>query len=185
MIAITRSEDARLQKLERTIERGKKAFIEVGIALKEIRDDKLYRSSHGTFAKYVEERFGFKRAVAYHYIEAADVSGNVTNGDIIQNDRQAREVAKAPPEKQTEVVERAAEIAAERGKEPTAAIFAEARETVLGEIVDESDDFEEYEDYEPDEPNRIGELVDRIESEFEPYEWRVIAERLLVDAGTQ
>lgn len=69
----------------------------VGNALKEIRDDKLYRSSHGTFAAYVGDRFGFEKRHAYRLIDASDVARNVSHGAQIVSERQAREVAKAPP----------------------------------------------------------------------------------------
>lgn len=188
---ITHEESAELSRLEKVVERGKKAFIEVGNALKEIRDGKLYRASHRTFAAYVEDRFEFKRDYAYKLIETSKAAGNVSN--CIQNEGQAREVAKAPAEKQSEVVERAHEIAEETGKPVTAKVMAEARKEVMGELVDDdpppsppnttvhtpSED-DEYEDFDPpEEPNRIGELLEMIQQDFQPFEWRIVGERLI------
>ena len=133
-IDLIKTDAARLASLEKTVEKGKHAFVEVGNALKEIRDSKLYKTSHGTFANYVEDRFGFQRAHAYRLIESADDPAKMSPiGDKIKTESQAREVAKAPPERQNEVVEKAIEIAAEQGKKPTAEIMKQAREAVMGE----------------------------------------------------
>ena len=45
-------EVARLAELELVIERGQKAFVAVGNALAEIRDQRLYRETHATFEAY-------------------------------------------------------------------------------------------------------------------------------------
>jgi hypothetical protein len=151
---ISESDATKLRQLEKVVEKGKRAFIEVGNALREIRDSKLYKATHGTFAAYVEERFSFKRAYAYQLIETADAIPKVSTTVDIANQRQAREIAKAPPEHQQEVVDRAVEIAEERGKKPTAAIIAEARKEVVAEFVPEDigpDEIDEYEDVEDDE----------------------------------
>lgn len=49
----------RLAQLERIVEDGVEQFVAVGEALREIRDSRLYKSTHDTFSAYVEERFGF------------------------------------------------------------------------------------------------------------------------------
>ena len=46
---LSAAEAGRLQELETTIERGLQTFIEVGEALREIRDHRLYRGDHPTF----------------------------------------------------------------------------------------------------------------------------------------
>lgn len=63
--------------LERKVER---AFYEAGKALKELRDRRLYRSTHKTFEEYCEARFGFKRRHPYRLIEAAEVVDNLISG---------------------------------------------------------------------------------------------------------
>ena len=144
MNVITESEVSELKRLESVINRGKKAFLEVGAALKEVRDRHLYRASHKTFAAYVEEKLGFKRRYAYNLIESAEAVGNVQHAAQnfqIDNARQATELAKAPEEKREAVVERAVEIAEERGKRPTAEIIKEARQELCVDPV-EVDEFE-------------------------------------------
>ncbi|MEL6108121.1 MAG: DNA N-6-adenine-methyltransferase [Planctomycetota bacterium] len=129
--ALSRLETERFKQLEGIVDRGLKTFIKVGAALKEIRDNKFYRTTHRSFAAYVEDRFGFKRTYAHNLIESADAVENVQHAEQIANARQAVEVAKAPEELQSEVVDRAVEIAEERDTKPTAAIFAEARDEVV------------------------------------------------------
>ncbi len=89
----------RLQ-LERRVER---AFYEAGIALKELRDRRLYRSTHKTFEEYCRARFGYGRDAAYLKIGAAEVYENLhqimpTNCRQIPlptNEHQLRYIAKA------------------------------------------------------------------------------------------
>ena len=60
--------------LERKVER---AFYEGGKALQELRDRRLYRSTHKTFQEYCYERFGFERRHPYRLIDAASVVDNL------------------------------------------------------------------------------------------------------------
>jgi hypothetical protein len=84
-------EELRLRlHLERKVE---KAFYEAGSALKEIRDRRLYRSSHETFESYCRERFGFTRQAANYLIAGASIYENLTtNGCQIlpTSERQVR-----------------------------------------------------------------------------------------------
>lgn len=77
LASLSAAEQRRLQRLEAVVERGLGAFVEVALALVEIRDRRLYRTSHGSFERYVEERFQIARRTAYGYIEAAGVLANV------------------------------------------------------------------------------------------------------------
>jgi hypothetical protein len=89
MTAITA---ARLVELERVIERGQQTFVEVGQALLEIRDSRLYRASHGTFEDYCRERWGWTHRHANRVIEASEVVGLV--GPVGPSaEGQARELA--------------------------------------------------------------------------------------------
>lgn len=105
MYAMTHEEANELKTLERVIERGMSTFVEVGNALKTIRDDKLYREEYKTFERYVEDRWQFKRRYAYNLIESAEAVENVHHGaqKLPANERQARELHKAPPEKRAEI----------------------------------------------------------------------------------
>jgi hypothetical protein len=67
-------ETARLAELEKTIARGKKTFVDVGLALAEIRDLRLYRREYASFAEYCQKKWGWTRQHAYRLIEAAPVA---------------------------------------------------------------------------------------------------------------
>lgn len=81
-------ERSRLEQLESVIERGLATFVEVGEALAEIRDSRLYLESHGSFEDYCRQRWGLGRSRAYQLIDAAAVSTIVD----IPNEAQAREL---------------------------------------------------------------------------------------------
>ncbi|HET7037948.1 MAG TPA: hypothetical protein VFI42_19905, partial [Thermomicrobiaceae bacterium] len=61
----------RLAELEAVIERGVPTFMEVGQALAEIRDARLYRETHTTFEAYCRERWGFTSSRARQLIGAS------------------------------------------------------------------------------------------------------------------
>jgi hypothetical protein len=97
---LTDQEQSLRLQLERQVER---AFLEAGQALMELRDRRLYRSTHRTFEEYCRERFGYSRDAAYLKISATVVYENLqkflpTNGQQIPmptNERQLRFLAKA------------------------------------------------------------------------------------------
>jgi len=79
------------QRHEKTITENVKTFIEVGTALADIRDRKLYRLNFDTFEDYCRERWGWERRHAYRMIEAAEITEMCPTGHI-QSERQAREL---------------------------------------------------------------------------------------------
>lgn len=112
-----------LASCEQRIERGLKTFIDVGQALAEIRDSRLYKGTHDTFEAYLEGRWGMSRAHAYRMISAAEVVSPM--GDIEApptNERQTRELAKVPEAERADVWREATE---RTGGKPTAAAVRE------------------------------------------------------------
>lgn len=106
--AIALSDDERndLAGCEAVIERGLKTFREVGAALTEIRDARLYRGTHDTFEDYLSARWAMQRAQAYRLIEASAVVGGLSPiGDtpLPATESQARELARVAPERRDEV----------------------------------------------------------------------------------
>ncbi|MFN6562452.1 MAG: hypothetical protein RMY28_022035 [Nostoc sp. ChiSLP01] len=97
---LTEDEQRDRLRLERKVEH---AFYEAGKALTELRDRRLYRSTHKTFEEYCRDRFGYSRDAAYLKISATTVYENIqkylpTNGRQIplpSSERQLRSVAKA------------------------------------------------------------------------------------------
>lgn len=73
-LKLDHSEKRRLDELEGIIERGLETFLEVGQALMEIRDSKLYRETHRRFGDYVRVRYGMTRQRAHQLIDAARLS---------------------------------------------------------------------------------------------------------------
>ncbi len=67
-----------LTRLEGTISKGLATFFEVGQALKEISDRKLWRlGGHKDFVAYAEARWHFKKSRIYQMIQAANVTALV------------------------------------------------------------------------------------------------------------
>jgi hypothetical protein len=74
----TRPEIKELTELEATIADGLKAFYEVGMALLQIRDSKLYKlAGYTQFEAYCQEKWGMKRAHAYRVIDSAKCVNNL------------------------------------------------------------------------------------------------------------
>lgn len=88
-VSLSALERSRLVDLERVVERGRAVFVEVGLALAEIRDSRLYRDSHGTFEDYCRERWGFSDRYGRYLMDAAAIGTIVP----VRNEAQARELA--------------------------------------------------------------------------------------------
>jgi hypothetical protein len=92
--ALTTREQRELGRAERTIARGLKSFLSVGMALKEIRDKRLYRQHYNTFAEYCADRWELSRPRAYELCEAsavvADLSAIADIRVLPKNEAQAR-----------------------------------------------------------------------------------------------
>lgn len=117
---LTEDEEKERHRLELKVER---AFHEAGIALRKLRDKRLYRSTHRTFEEYVKERFGYSRISAHYRIAAVDVIDNLlTIGEQIlpTSERQVRDLASLNPSMQCQVWQKAVEQA--DGKVPSSRI---------------------------------------------------------------
>ena len=89
-----------LEELETVIETGKLAYIAVGNALREIRNRKLYKTTHKTFEQYCRDRWGFSRSTGYDYIKAAIVGETLQNdGKEVPNFTDAVDIAENKPKK--------------------------------------------------------------------------------------
>ena len=102
-------ESARIRELETIIERGRMTFVEVGNALEEIRESRLYLASgFETFDDYCRERWGWSRQHAYRQIAAARVVENLSpigDTNLPVTESQARELATLTPEDQRRIAE--------------------------------------------------------------------------------
>jgi len=137
MNALTTTEKTDLARCERVIERGQKTFLEVGKALAEIRDRKLYRERCETFADYCTQTWGFSRQHAYRLIDAAhiedqlqSVSPTGDNSPVLASERHARELRRLPEEDRAEALDEARQ---RFGGNPSVAEVAEVVAEFRGE----------------------------------------------------
>ena len=86
MGSMTGRDRARLDKLETIVGEGLETFIQVGAALKEIRDDRLYRGTHKTFDEYLQRKWKISRSYAGRLISAAEVVNNIADTKNVTED---------------------------------------------------------------------------------------------------
>lgn len=111
-----------LDSCEQRIERGLRTFLDVGQALAEIRDSRLYKGTHETFEDYCRERWNFTDRRARQMIEAAEIGTMVP----VENERQARALSSVPAKERADVLREAAERS--NGKATAKAITEVAKE---------------------------------------------------------
>ena len=90
----------RLTALENIINKNRRSFYVIGKALREIRDDRLYRFLlFKTFEAYTRARWEIGKSQAYRLIEACRVMDNLSPiGDILpENESQVRSLAALAP----------------------------------------------------------------------------------------
>ncbi|MEA5569261.1 hypothetical protein [Anabaena sp. UHCC 0399] len=128
---LTPEEQSDRLHLERKVER---AFFEAGKALAELRDRRLYRSTHSTFEEYCKDRFSYNRSRSYQLIDAAAVVDNLQKCpqivDILPTaEGQVRPLTKLETEQQQEVWQQAVEEAG--GKVPTGRIVKDVVQRII------------------------------------------------------
>jgi phage N-6-adenine-methyltransferase len=133
---LTVTECDRLTALEQTIERGLQTFVDVGTALLEIRDTRLYRQGSKTFEDYCRERWGMQRHYANRLISAAEVTVNlVPMGTILPtSERQVRPLTALDVDLQREAWQRAIDTA------PNGKITAAHVASVVDSLTADDDD---------------------------------------------
>ena len=100
--------------LERKVER---AFFIAGMALMNLRDQRLYRSTHATFEEYCRERFNFTRQAANYLIAGASVFEVLTtNGcqKLPTSERQVRPISNLSESEQVDCWQQAVTAAGNR-----------------------------------------------------------------------
>lgn len=105
----------RLADLEVTIAQGLSTFVEVGGALAEIRETRLYRAEFVTFEEYCQRRWYMNASRARQLIASAQVVAAVESVTTVTpaNEAQTRPLASLEPEQQREVWKEAVETAPE------------------------------------------------------------------------
>jgi hypothetical protein len=112
IIPLDESEKERLRELEEIVDRGLQTFYEVGQALIEIRDRKLYRQTHKTFEVYCQEKWNIGRRTADRYISATKIVEILRpiGLKIPTKESQIRSLVGLPPAQQLEIWQKAVEI---------------------------------------------------------------------------
>lgn len=70
-------ERSELLSAETQINKGLQSFFEIGSALRQIQENKLYRADYSSFEEYLEIRWGMSREQGYRDIAAAKVAQNL------------------------------------------------------------------------------------------------------------
>lgn len=105
-----------LKQCEEIIGRGISSFIEVGNALRAIRDGKLYKAEFKTFEEYCQQRWNWGRAYANRQIAASDTVENLApRGAIVVTEKLIRPIVNLELDVQKKVWNQAIE-AAGKGK---------------------------------------------------------------------
>lgn len=135
--SLTESERLKLGDLELIIEKGLQTFVEVGVALAQIREQRLYRQSHETFEAYCQDRWGWTSRRARQLIASSEVLEGLPTGTIVpQNEGQARELARVPEDKRADVWDEAVESAPKKSDGSPRVTAAHVRETAERTIPD-------------------------------------------------
>lgn len=127
--AITLKESSRLIELEKIVVAGLQSWIEVGEALIEIRDSRLYRIEAKTFEEYCQSRFKIQKSRVQQLISGAKVVASLEfeSSTIVEvSEGAVRELKKVPEEKRAAVFQKATESAS--GHVPTARVIKQVVE---------------------------------------------------------
>ncbi|MEH2003209.1 MAG: hypothetical protein V7L00_31555 [Nostoc sp.] len=141
---LTEEEQRDRLHLERRVER---AFFEAGKALAELRDRRLYRSTHKTFEEYCKDRFSYTHRHVNYLIAGSSIVDNIimrTNSSLQEkademgtnssqilptSEVQVRPLAKLEPQQQPEAWQQAVEQA--EGKVPSGRIVKDVVQRIM------------------------------------------------------
>ncbi len=99
MNQLSPSDSEHFSRLEKVIESGKKTFVSVGLALEEIRQEKLYRKEYSTFEEYCQKRWGWNAQRGRQLINSALVVESLEEkiGTMVPiSERAARALSSVP-----------------------------------------------------------------------------------------
>lgn len=187
LLPLTRQEERRLHNCEEVIEKGLNTFYDVGSALTEIRDARLYRISSATFEDYCQDRWGMSRRRGYELIAAAAVVDNVRNSaqTLPANEAQANELTNLEADAQSEVWERVVKTAEKNGDDKPVVTAAHVKSVVRDYLREHGEELPDDEQrkprhktdrsevetlYEPEIQQRLTRYMEMI-TEFENMEW--------------
>ena len=141
---LSEQEQDNRQELEEIVLAGLDTYLTVGIALDQIRQAKLYRSTHLSFKTYLAERFDVGRQRAYQLMEAAqvvhDLMAEVQSTDdntgvaivMPKKESHASALADVPKEHRKQVWDAVVNDEKQTGKAITAKKIVEKAQAVTG-----------------------------------------------------
>lgn len=140
MNELTTPEVNRLEKLEMTIAKGMRSFIEVGMALSEIQSTRLYRAQYESFEDYCQTRWNFTASRGRQLVGAVEAIASLPDGlPKPTTASQAEALSRIrDEERRAEVWETAIERSARNGRTPTARDIGEI-DIEIDEAFDEDD----------------------------------------------
>jgi hypothetical protein len=118
------AETIKYSNCKEIITSGLQSFIDVGDALADLRDGKLYREEYSTFEECCDAEFGITPSYARRLVAATGVIENLKSvpiGTIPENEAQARPLVGLPADKQAEAFKAATDKAASEGRKVTGA----------------------------------------------------------------
>jgi hypothetical protein len=81
-VPLTSQEKTRKRELEQIVENGLETFLRVGASLCELRNRRLYRTSHATFADYCRDRFHLHRSAVDGLIRSSQTAETLLEAGI-------------------------------------------------------------------------------------------------------
>ncbi len=113
------SETLELINLEVVVEKSLRAFVQIGMALRSIRDKRLYRANYTNFHDYCINRWELGRRTSDQLIAAASLIENFErhgSQTVPNSERVCRPLTSLAPEEQLEIWHQAVETAPKKGK---------------------------------------------------------------------
>jgi N6-adenosine-specific RNA methylase IME4 len=157
--AITTAEKTDFSKLDEVVRTGMSAFLDVGRALMEIRDRRLYRDTFGTFEEYCRERHEMTRRYANYLIDCNVIADDL--GTIVPilpaTESQYRELAPLADTDRQECWQNVVAHAEETGEAITAKVVKEFAEPYRRPQTED----QAADDFEPCSTDDLHELVIR------------------------
>lgn len=128
---LTVAEQSRLKSLEAKVDAGITSSLSAGDALRQIRDEKLYRQDYRSFDDYLQERWGCGKRYAYRIISAFEVREKLPEpvASKLRTEGQLRPLTDVPDSKLEEVLDRAIEMA--DGAPMTSGLLKRAKAEVI------------------------------------------------------
>ncbi len=185
---LTKPQIISLRNCEAIIERGQRTFVEVGTALLQIKQEKLYLRDYESFPEYCHGRWGFEKNYANKLIASAKVVDNIigagtTVPTLPTTESQARPLAAVPPEQQAEAWQEVVDTCEERDVPITAAVVEEVAAAYVPEKpkitaperepdpepeIDEDEDPEEHNPAADDFCGTMNEALENALRDFDP-----------------